>query len=108
MYVFKKSGWLYACIHFFHSFGNPQRLQTLKLFFLLHISDRFFFVVGYGDHRSKKKLEQLHGRLKKNPGLDRTLTLGQAMALHSAPPLSYQAIRELLIFEPVLHLPEAI
>ena len=44
----------------------------------------------------------------KNAGLDRTVTLGRAVALLTAPPLSYQAIRELLIFELVLHLPEAI
>jgi len=44
----------------------------------------------------------------KNAGLDRTVTLGHAVALLTAPPLSYQAIRELLIFELVLVLPEAI
>ena len=42
-----------------------------------------------------------------NPGLNRTLTLGRAIALHTDPPMTYQAIRELLIFEPVLHLLEA-
>ena len=55
----------------------------------------------------RKELEELHGRLK-NEGLDRTVTLGRAVALLTAPPLSYQAIRELLIFELVLHPPEAI
>ena len=67
------------------------------MIFLLHISDSI--------KPLKRELEQLHGKLKKKPGLDRTLTLGHAIALHSAPPLSYQAIRELLIFELVLHLP---
>ena len=44
----------------------------------------------------------------KNAGLQRTVTLGRAIALLTAPPLSYQAIRELLIFELVLHLPGTI
>ena len=57
---------------------------------------------------SRRELEQLHGKLKKNPGLDRTLTLGHAIGLHSAVPLSYQAIREPFIFELVFHLPGAI
>ena len=47
-------------------------------------------------------------KAEKNPDLDRTLTLGHAIALHSAPPLSYQAIRELITFDLVLHLPGAI
>ena len=61
---------------------------------LLHISDRYFFPWAIVAITSRRELEQLHGKLKKNPGLDRTLTLGHAIGLHSTVPLSYQAIRE--------------
>ena len=99
-------------ITFFVTLGTHGAYKTFKLFSLLCISDifRLYWAIA-ATIVLMKELEQFYRRLKTKTGLDKTLTLGSAIAVHPAPPSqrsSYQVMRELLIFEVVLHLTEAI